>query len=365
MKVGILGVGLLGGSIGYILKNKNWTDKVTGIGRNENKLKSALKLKAIDFYTLKINESISDLDIIILAVPVKLMPKFVKEMIPYLKKGAIITDVGSTKEQISEKIESILPKDIYFIGGHPMAGSEKTGVEALDPLLFQNAIYILTKTKKTYLPAFKKVKAMVEALGAHCLEMNLANHDTAVATISHMPHIVSASIVNCAKNIEDSNPFVLGLAAGGFRDTTRIASGSPEMWRDICLTNDTKILNILKNLNGEINKFYNAIKSKDKDLIEGLFIKAKSTRDALNFKKKKILPEMYEIMIRLEDKPGVIGNIANLLGENNINIKNIEVINVNEEGESGRLRVALEFNGNEKNSIKILEDSGYKTIELK
>lgn len=365
MKVGILGVGLLGGSIGYILKEKQWAEKIIGIGRDEEKLKKAVQAKAIDEFIVEIDEKISDLDIIILATPVKLMPKFVEKMLPFLKEGVILTDVGSTKQEISECIEKIIPKNIFFIGGHPMAGSEKTGVEALDPLLFENAIYILTKTNNTNYESLVKLKDMVKTLGANPLEMDIENHDIAVATISHMPHIIAASIVNCAQNIENKNKHVLSLAASGFRDTTRIAAGSPEMWRDICLTNDKKIIAVIDDLELEINKFKNAIKSKNKDLIEALFKKAKDTRDSLPIKKRNILPEMYELLVRIEDKPGVIGIIANLLGENNINIKSIEVINVNEEGESGRLIIGLEFNGNEENSVQILKDAGYKITVLK
>lgn len=363
MKVGIVGVGLLGGSLGYILKQKQWASEVIGIGRNEKKLKKAIALKTIDSYELKIDENISDLDVLVLAVPVKLIPRFAEESLPYLKENAIITDVGSTKEWLTNEIEKKIKKSqkkVYFVGGHPMAGSEKTGVEALDPYLFENAVYVLTKTKNTNEFAYNRIKEMANILDANVLEMNAEEHDFAVASVSHLPHLIASSLVNCAGKLDNIENHILSLAAGGFRDTTRIASGSPVMWRDICTTNQKSILKVIDKFEIELNNFKKVILEKDENSIEELLLNGKEIRDKLPQKRKGIISSMLEIIVFVPDKPGIIGEIAYLLGKNNLNIKDIEVLHIRE-NVGGSIRVGLEpKKGDEELAKKLLENKGYK-----
>ncbi|BDU50740.1 prephenate dehydrogenase [Haliovirga abyssi] len=365
MKVAIWGVGLLGGSIGYILKKKKWSDKVIGIGRNSSKLEKAVSLNAIDEYMIELDDRLSEIDILVLSVPVKLMPNLVKRALPYLKKGAIITDVGSTKEYITKEIENILPKDIYFVGGHPMAGSEKTGVEALDPYLFENAIYVLTKTKNTNLSAFEKVKEMVKKLDSTLLELDVEIHDLAVASISHLPHILASSLVNTANDISNNNQnIILSLAAGGFRDTTRIAAGSPEMWRDICLTNRDKILYAIDKFKKELSNFEENIKNGNEEMLTALFRNGKEVRDKIPQRRKGILSPMIELIVFVPDKPGIIGDITKILGRNNINIKDIEVLHIRE-NYGGSIRVGFDVNKENEKAEEVLKNAGFEVKELK
>lgn len=359
MVVGIVGVGLLGGSIGYILKKKKWADKVIGIGRNEERLKKAIEMKAIDEYNTGFNEKLKEIDIFILCVPVQLISKFIKDALPYLKEGVIITDIGSTKGDIVKEVEEILPENMYFVGGHPMAGSEKTGVEALDPYIFENAVYVLCRTKFTNEYAMNKLKEMIKLLDANILEIDYETHDLAVATVSHVPHIAASSLVNCAGKIDADTNKILSLAAGGFRDTTRIASGSPDMWKDICMTNSEKIVEVLEKFEEEIKKFKEAIVKKDEETLYKLFEQGKNLRDTLPKKKKGILSPMFEMVLYVPDKPGIIGSLTNLLGGQGINIKDIEVLHVRE-NEGGSIRIAFDKNIDSNKAVDILKNNGYE-----
>lgn len=359
MVIAIVGVGLLGGSIGYILKKKGFASKVIGIGRNRERLKKAVELGAIDSFSLDFDETLSVVDILIVAVPVTMISSFVKRAAPYLKEGAIITDVGSTKKSVTEEVEAILPGHLRFVGGHPMAGSEKTGVEALDPYLFENAYYVLTRSSKTDSEAFNLVKRMVNNLDATCIEMDVDQHDMSVAMISHTPHVIAAAMVNCAERVDAGTNSVLSLAAGGFKDTTRIASGSPEMWVDICTTNKDKILNILDSLAIDINNFKQAIESGDRKGLKELFSKAKQTRDTLPGRGKGFSSPMLEFILFVPDEPGIIGRISNILGDMRVNIKDIEVLHMRED-KGGSIRIGVEYKDDSFKAVERLKELGYE-----
>lgn len=358
MKVGIAGVGLLGSSMGYVLRKKKWAEKVVGIGRNEERLKKAVDVGAIDTYTTKIDSSLTELDIIIIALPVEIIPKYAESILPFLKKGAIITDVGSTKQYITEEIEKILPEGIYFVGGHPMAGSEKTGVEAMDPFLFENAVYVVTKSKKSNNSAVDKIKEMASVLDSNVIEMNVSAHDMSVATISHLPHIMAAAIVNAAGRIDKKSPNVLSLAASGFRDTTRIAAGSPEIWRDISISNSEKIVEVIEIFEEELKKFKESIMNRDENEIYYLFEEAKKIKDSMPKKKKGILLPMTEMVVFVPDEPGIIGKIAQIFGNEGVNIKDIEVLHVRE-NEGGSIRIGVDSSVKQEKLKKILKENKF------
>jgi len=359
MKVAIAGVGLLGGSMGYILKKKKWASHVIGIGRNRERLQKAVDAGAIDSYITEVNENIKDVDILVIALPVTLIPEFAVNAAKYMKKGAIITDVGSTKKFITDEIEKGLSEELFFVGGHPMAGSEKNGIEALDPFLFENAVYVITAGKKSNSYAVNKIKEMAEVLDSRVIEMDPEQHDLSVATISHLPHILASTLVNCAGAIDKSSPNVLSLAAGGFRDTTRIASGSPDIWRDITVTNSRKILEVISNFEMELQKFKDAIKSIDSEKIYTLFEEAKQIKDSMPKKKKGILGPMIEFVVFIQDKPGTIAQIAQILGKEEINIKDIEVLQVRE-NEGGSVRVGVDTGVTAEKVAEVLKNNGYE-----
>lgn len=280
-KVAIIGVGLIGGSLAMILRQKGIADYIVGIGRGLKNLETAKKLGVVDSYTQDAREGVQDADLVVVAIPVASITKVIKEALPSLKKGAIITDVGSVKKNIVDEVEKILPDTIHFIGGHPIAGTENAGVEAAFPTLFQNRRCILTPTKKTNKTALEKVKKLWEIAGSEVILMDADKHDKILAVVSHLPHVVAYSLVNTVRNINDFNESIVKYSAGGFKDFTRIASSPPEMWRDICLLNKDAILDVIHRFQNTLKGLEEMIKNSDGNGLQKEFEKAKAVRDGL------------------------------------------------------------------------------------
>ncbi|HCJ67398.1 MAG TPA: prephenate dehydrogenase/arogenate dehydrogenase family protein, partial [Elusimicrobia bacterium] len=249
--VAITGVGLIGGSIGLAIKAVEGVRcKVTGIGRNKNKLIKAKKLGAIDDYTTDFKEGVKEADLVIIATPVGTIASIIEKILPHLKPGAIITDVGSVKAPIVSAIESFLSHSPFpthhlpvFIGGHPLAGSEKSGIDYARADLFRGAICFLTPTKKTPLKVTETIQKFWELLGAKVLILSPQIHDCLLARSSHLPHLLAAGLVNLiAQNKNKYSSQVLGPS---FRDLTRIASSEPQIWTDISFSNRKEIITAL------------------------------------------------------------------------------------------------------------------------
>ena len=357
-KVVIVGIGLIGGSIGMALKKQGATQKIIGLDIDQNNLETAIQLQAIDEgYLVITKEVFKGADLVILAAPISVNINLLKEIKPLLDKATIVTDVGSTKEGFVKKCEEILGNEFYFVGGHPMAGSEIAGVKGADPYLFENAIYILTPTSRTSLTALNKMLELVEYLGARKVILKLEEHDLLVATISHLPHLVAASLVNTIGKVHDDQSKALLLAAGGFRDTTRIASGNPKLWRDICFNNKGKLLEVIKQFKECIENFESNLEFENpKDFIE-LLAEAKETRDDIPAKLKGYWPFLEEVIVMIPDKPGMIAKVASELSAAGINIDDIEILRVRE-GEGGSLRLGFASLGSAKKAVQILAEHG-------
>ena len=255
--IAIVGIGLIGGSIGLAVKKKNLADKVIGIGRRKSSLKKALDKKTVDKITLD-KSRVKDADLIILSVPVGKIVPLIKELVPYFKKGTVITDVGSTKKEITDKLKNFLPKGINFIGGHPMAGSEKSGVEAASAKLFEKSVCFLVPCKNTD-ASLKKLGELWKQLGAKPIVISAQEHDFLVAGISHLPHIAAIALVNSVYGIKCRQREITEFAGQGWKDTTRISRGSPEIWADIFYSNADKILLFMEKFSKEWEKIEKAL----------------------------------------------------------------------------------------------------------
>jgi prephenate dehydrogenase len=283
-KVAIVGVGLLGGSLGLALKRKKIALSVVGLGRNKFRLNRAMAKKAIDAFYLSPNwkQGLLDVDCVIVCTPVRDIVPFVKKIIPWLPKGSIITDVGSTKESIVNQIDVYLKKrnnEVCFIGSHPMAGSEQTGIESAKPDLFKQAVCIVTPSKYTTIPAIDKISRLWRLVGSRVIFLSPPDHDRYVAAISHLPHLIAASLVNAVATLNKKDNLLIHLAAGGFKDTTRIASSSPEIWRDICIENRDSILEVINLFEKELTGIKQAVSARNTKQIFRAFDTAKRFRD--------------------------------------------------------------------------------------
>lgn len=275
-RIAIIGVGLIGGSIGEAIKKKRLAVTVVGVGHRVSSIDEALRRGAIDKGTLDAVKGVADADLVIIATPVCLIPEFAKKISRSLKKGCVVTDVGSTKAEIVGSLERILPKDVNFVGSHPLAGSEKRGIVFAQNELLKGAIVIMTKTRKTRASSINKLSGFWKSLGAEKIVIaSPEDHDRIVAEISHLPHIAAAAIVNTASDRS------MKFASSGFRDTTRIAASDPCIWRDICVTNRKQIVKALERYEKNIAAFKRLIKSGSPARLSKEFERSKKRREKL------------------------------------------------------------------------------------
>ena len=277
--VAILGVGLIGGSFGMAARRRGIARRVIGIGRTEQKLMRAKILGAIDEYTLDIENGASEADLLVLCTPVRLVAPTLARMADSLKEGAIVTDAGSTKREIVAGCEAVIPEGRFFVGGHPMAGSEQTGVDVARADLFVDATYVLTPGASTDLAALGRMTEFAGALGARVEILSPDEHDAAVATISHLPHAIAGALMQLAEDSQRRTGKTFALAAGAFRDMTRIAGSSPELWRDICLTNADSLSQAVSALQALLDGFRDALESRDEAGIQRFFEQSRQIRE--------------------------------------------------------------------------------------
>lgn len=358
-KVAVVGVGLIGGSLGMAWRRADAAE-VIGVFRREESIAESLAVGAIDRGTTNLAEAAQEADVLVLCTPVRQIVPLGLQAAQYMKPGAIITDVGSTKSDICRQFWTELPDGVTFIGGHPMAGSELTGVAAADPYLFENAVYCLTPPAgmTAEAPPWRLALQLVEATGARSLQLTPEMHDLIVAAVSHVPHLTAAALVNTVAAQDAGEGCVLQLAAGGFRDTTRIAGGSETVWRDICMTNQTAILQVLRLLQSELRRFEQAIAAADENGLESLLAQAREARAAIPAKKRGLISAVHELTVMIVDAPGSIHRVTGLLAEAGLNILDIEIMRVRE-GEGGTLRLALAGEQAVAQALRILEAADY------
>jgi prephenate dehydrogenase len=280
--IAILGVGLLGGSLGMAAHKHGLAKRVIGIGRNEARLDRAKQLQAIDEYTLDWGAGVAEADLVVVCTPVLDIVPTIEGLAPFLKSGAVVTDVGSVKTEVVTGSEAATPKGVHFVGGHPMAGSEQSGVDAARADLFEKATYIITPTDRTNLSAMRRLLQFVRSLGANALVMSPEEHDYAAALISHVPHVLAGAALRLANHAELEHPGdVFSMAAGSFRDLTRVAGSSPVLWRDICLSNRDAIVTALGQFEEALAAMREVIAAGDPSEVQKLFVEANELRDLL------------------------------------------------------------------------------------
>lgn len=280
LNIAIIGIGLIGGSMGLALKS-HFKDEVhiTGLDKSEETLKVALERGAVDIATGDYETTVKDADVIFLSTPVLQIVPMIEKILPFLKSGAIITDTGSTKQFIWEKLKRILPKDIYYVAGHPMAGKENSGIQAADKDLFHSKCYVIVEDTGAPKEALAKVCQLIAATNANITTMDIAKHDRCASVISHVPHVTAAALVTLLNNSNSDIEANLKLAGGGFKDTTRIASSNSDMWADICMSNPDAITNHLEELKDILDDVIQNIKTRDREKIYNYFAVAKKRRD--------------------------------------------------------------------------------------
>lgn len=355
--VAIVGVGLIGGSLGLALKHKGFAGKIIGVDRQGN-LDNAFARKAIDegFTRDRLVDGVSRADIAFLCAPIHVILKQIEEIGDNVKPGAIITDAGSIKRQIVETANVFLPSHCHFIGGHPMAGSEFKGVGAADPFLFENATWVLTPSRPVEHTKIKALVNMLEGIGAKVLIMQAGLHDEIAAAVSHLPQMSALALMNLVGSRNEESTHFLKMAAGGFRDMTRIASSPFSVWESICSVNADMIGEYIDAYVEEL-QLLKSIIGKPYDL-EKYFSEAAKNRLSIPTDTKGFLKPQFEISVTAEDRPGVIAKIATTLARHQINIKDMEVLKIRED-EGGTFRLAFSGQYEQQTAIELLNAEGF------
>ena len=281
-KVTFIGFGLINSSLAHVFKFKSLAKETTAFSRRKETREKIKNLNIVDNVNDNIKESVKDSDLIVLGVPVGAMESIVREIAPFLKSGTIVTDVGSVKKHLIDSLLPILPSDVYFVPGHPIAGTEKSGPEAGFAELFNGRWCILTPNKNTSQEALEKVKFIWEQAGMQIATMDAEYHDRVLAITSHIPHLVAFSIVGTVTELEDQlKTEVIKYSAGGFRDFTRIAASDPIMWRDVFLNNSEAVLEMLGRFIEDLTALQKSIRWQDGNSLEKLFTKTREIRKGI------------------------------------------------------------------------------------
>lgn len=278
-KVSVLGVGLIGASLALSLKKHSLCEHISGYGRTKENLIKAKENGIIDSYEADPAKACADADLVIIATPVGSIIPIAEKISHSLKRGATVIDVGSVKGSLLYRIEGIMPEGVHYIGCHPIAGSEKSGLEYASPSLFNDALCIITETEKTDKNALARIIDIWKAIGARIVHMTPEEHDRIYGLVSHFPHIAVFTLVN---TVADADPECIKYAGKGFTDTTRIAMSSPALWRDICLMNKNNILELIERFKINLDELGSRLKSEDAEGIEETFRKAKSLREKID-----------------------------------------------------------------------------------
>jgi prephenate dehydrogenase len=356
-KITIIGLGLMGGSLGSVFVRQGLA--VSGWDEDPAVVAEAFRIGAINRQPLDLADALTDADYVFVATPVGTIAPVIRDCLSLVTPGTVFSDLGSIKGQVIAAVETFLPPDYYFVPGHPMTGSERCGISAVDPFLFENAVYIVIQAERTPTAVTERLAALVESTGAQVIKLTATEHDRIVGMISHLPHLIAAVLAETAGTAETRHPGTLALAAGGFRDTTRIATGSPGLWEEIIRGNRESILEAIAAFEAKLSKMRQIIALDDREGLRAFLTEAREVRLQIPAKNKGFLSLLYEMIVTIEDRPGTIEGILRYLSQAELNIKDIEILRIRE-GEDGTLRLAFENDAAVEKAVAILTGYGYK-----
>lgn len=360
----LIGTGLIGGSLGMAIKSHRPALQVTGWDKPES-LKLAIRKDAIDIAASSLEESLQNADLVIIGTPLNSIPAILKEIAGLIPPDCLVTDLGSVKSRSEVEARSSLPESVLFIGGHPMAGSEKSGIEHADRLLFENATYVLCPHKAEDMedPRAIALVDLLKGIGARILVMESAEHDKIAAMVSHLPQLVAVELVNLLKSAGENSDLARKLAAGGFRDMTRIASSPFGIWSDILSENKDNVSELLGQLISSLDELRGSIVSGDHQSVESEFDSAGEIRRSIPKDMKGFLHPLVDVYVYAEDKPGYLARLTTLLFENDLNIKDLELMKIRE-GTGGAFKLSFAKWSEAESAIEILEKEGYSAFQL-
>jgi prephenate dehydrogenase len=323
-RLGIIGTGLIGGSIGLGTIKRGLAKEVLGYDVKQDRLEAALRRNAISRIGGSVEEVGSFADLVVLASPVKSIPATFAEISDVLKPGTIVTDVGSAKSRIVDEIEPLVREGITFIAGHPLAGSEEEGIEAADADLFEGAVWLLTPESDEDPDRYEELCTFIQGLGARPLAIEAARHDELIGLMSHLPQVVASALAGFASERVEQE-LAPKLAAGGFRDTTRVAASSPELWVEIFNENRDHVLELLSGFRNHLDELQDVIQRGDWPAFRGMLAKAQMFRSSIPKKPGVTTAELMELVIPIPDRPGILGEITEVVGGAGVNIEDLQI----------------------------------------
>lgn len=360
-KIGFVGLGLIGGSIAKAIRQYYPDYEIIAFDKSKETLALATQESVINVACTSIDDNFANCNYIFLCAPVAYNTAYLKQLKEYVHNDCVLTDVGSVKTSIHKEVIA-LDMEENFIGGHPMAGSEKSGYVNAKPVIIENAYYILTPSAKVARERVDAYATFIESLKALPVVLDYEEHDYITGAISHLPHIIAATLVNFVKSKDDKNELMKQLAAGGFKDITRIASSSPTMWQHICLKNKDNIVNILDDYIALLETAKTSVANGAEHDIYNFFESSKNYRNSIPGGSSGPIKRMYAVYCDIIDEAGGIAAIATILAANNINLKNIGIIH-NREFEEGVLRIEFYDEPSSKRAAEILQKYRYIVYE--
>ena len=354
---GFIGLGLIGGSIARALREALPHTRIIAYDINEESVAAACADKVADAAASSIDETFSACDYIFLCAPVSCNDENLAAVKKVISPDCVLTDVGSVKTSIHRHVEAagLLSQ---FIGGHPMAGSERFGYANSKAQLLRNAYYILTPSEKADPDRLAAYRDLVEKIGAIPLILSCEEHDFITAAVSHLPHVLASTLVNLVRDSDSPEGIMKQIAAGGFKDITRIASSSPHMWQQICLSNSDNIASLLERYIEALKAAKTAVEEKNAQVLYELFDSARTYRDSFINTSSGPIKRSYEITVEIADKPGPLAAVTALLARNGINIKNIGITH-NREAAEGTMRLEFYEEPGMSKALHLLKQAGY------
>ncbi|MGH2566802.1 MAG: prephenate dehydrogenase/arogenate dehydrogenase family protein [Bacteroidota bacterium] len=359
-QITIIGVGLIGGSLGLAIKQRFRGVTITGVDK-PSVLKKALRRGAIDRTAPNLNRAIWQADLVILASPTREILRLIRTVARHAFLRTLFTDVGSVKSAIVERASKYFPGG-NFVGGHPMAGVELSGIEAAHPLLFENAVYVLTPTRRTRKRRLQQLGKFLQQLGARVVVLDAATHDKVAAALSHLPQLTAVALMNAAARRHPQARKRLELAAGGFRDLTRIASSPFEVWQDIVELNSEEIDRAIRLMVNELERYRSLLKNKKLSQLAGHFDNARKLRNAIPRNMKGFLHTLSDVYVYVQDRPGVLATMTGALAKARVNIKDMELLKIRE-GSGGTFRLSFDSKEVAHKAAKILRRKGFEVEE--
>ena len=360
--IGFIGLGLIGGSIAKAIRKYHPDYHILAYNRSRDILADALNANIIDGVCEENDERFASCDYVFLCTPVEYNIEFLEKLKPSVCSGkCILTDIGSVKGIIHKKVSELGLED-HFIGGHPMAGSEKTGFHASNERLLENAYYILTPGAELPLDRLTDFTELISSIGAIPMVLTAEEHDFITAGVSHLPHIVASALVNLVNMLDNDAQYMKTIAAGGFRDITRIASSSPVMWQQICLENNQNISKVLDEFIRMLIQIRCSVDNQEADNLYQMFASSRDYRDSIDVVDNGLIRKSFVLYLDIADEAGGIATIATILAMDNISIKNIGIIH-NREFEQGVLKIEFYEEDAMKRGLSLLKKRNYIVYE--